>query len=40
MAPEVVRARYARLPDFQRLRAQLDPTNKLGNEFVDRYLGD
>jgi xylitol oxidase len=40
MAPEVVRARYERLPDFQRLRAQLDPTNKLGNEFVDRYLGD
>ncbi|MDX6231537.1 MAG: alditol oxidase [Nocardioidaceae bacterium] len=40
MAPEVVRARYERLPDFQRLRGQLDPRNKLGNEFVDRYLGD
>jgi xylitol oxidase len=40
MAPEVVRAHYERLPDFQQLRGQLDPTNKLGNEFVDRYLGD
>jgi xylitol oxidase len=40
MAPEVVRERYERLPDFQQLRGQLDPTNKLGNEFVDRYLGD
>jgi alditol oxidase len=39
VAPEVVRERYERLPDFQRLRGQLDPTNKLGNEFVDRYLG-
>jgi len=39
MAPEVVRERYERLPDFQQLRGQLDPTNKLGNEFVDRYLG-
>jgi hypothetical protein len=35
-----VAERYERLPDFQRLRRQLDPTNKLGNEFVDRYLGD
>jgi xylitol oxidase len=39
LPPEVVRERYARLPDFQRLRARLDPTNKLGNDFVDRYLG-
>jgi xylitol oxidase len=39
VAPEVVRERYERLPDFQRLRGQLDPTNKLGNDFVDRYLG-
>ena len=38
--PEAVAERYERLPDFQRLRRQLDPTNKLGNEFVDRYLGD
>jgi alditol oxidase len=37
---EVVRAEYERLPDFQRLRGQLDPMNKLGNEFVDRYVGD
>jgi alditol oxidase len=40
MAPEVVRERYENLVDFQRLRAALDPTNKLGNGFVDRYLGD
>jgi xylitol oxidase len=40
LTPEVVRERYERLPDFQQLRGQLDPTNKLGNEFVDRYLGD
>jgi alditol oxidase len=38
--PEIVRGRYAGLPDFQRLRRQFDPANKLGNEFVDRYLGD
>jgi xylitol oxidase len=40
IAPEVVRERYERLADFQRLRRRLDPSNKLGNEFVDRYLGD
>jgi xylitol oxidase len=39
VAPEAVRERYERLADFQRLREALDPTNKLGNEFVDRYLG-
>jgi xylitol oxidase len=39
LEPDVVRERYQRLPDFQRLRGELDPTNKLGNEFVDRYLG-
>ena len=39
-APEVVRERYPRLPDFQRLRRAFDPANKLGNAFVDRYLGD
>jgi xylitol oxidase len=38
--PEVVRERYARLADFQRLRRAFDPMNKLGNEFVDRYLGE
>jgi alditol oxidase len=40
LPPEVVAARYERLADFQRLRKQHDPTNKLGNDFVDRYLGD
>jgi alditol oxidase len=39
LLPAVVQPRYARLPDFQRLRGRFDPTNKLGNEFVDRYLG-
>jgi xylitol oxidase len=39
-APEEVRERYPRLPDFQRLRRAFDPANKLGNELVDRYLGD
>lgn len=39
LTPDVVRSRYERLADFQRLRGALDPTNKLGNEFVDRYLG-
>jgi alditol oxidase len=40
VAPEAVRERYERLADFQRLRGHIDPTNKLGNDFVDRYLGD
>ena len=39
MAPEVVRARYRRLGDFQALRRSLDPTNRFGNRMVDRYLG-
>ncbi len=34
-----VRAQYQRLPDFQRLRDELDPDRKFGNELVDRYLG-
>jgi alditol oxidase len=39
ITPEVVRDRYELLPDFQQLRRRLDPANKLGNEFVDRFLG-
>jgi xylitol oxidase len=39
MQPAAVRELYARLPDFQRLRGQLDPANKFGNDFVDRHLG-
>ena len=39
VAPERVRALYPRLGDFQSLRHELDPANKLGNELVDRYLG-
>ena len=30
---------YPQLPAFRRLRERLDPMNKLGNAFVDRYLG-
>jgi alditol oxidase len=36
--PDVVSGRYERLPDFQRLRRRYDPTGKLGNELVDRYV--
>lgn len=37
-APDVVRGLYPRSEDFRRLRGELDPTGKLGNELVDRYL--
>jgi xylitol oxidase len=40
ITPEVVRDRYELLPEFQQLRRRLDPANKLGNEFVDRFLGE
>jgi xylitol oxidase len=36
--PAAVRARYERAPDFQRLRHRYDPTGKLGNDLLDRYL--
>jgi xylitol oxidase len=39
LAPEHVRARYPRIGDFQELRRELDPTNRFGNDMVDRYLG-
>ena len=38
-APDDVASLYPRLPDFQRLRSDLDPGNRLGNPMVDRYLG-
>jgi xylitol oxidase len=36
--PAVVRSLYPRLPDFQDLRARLDPDGVFANAFVDRYL--
>jgi xylitol oxidase len=39
MAPELVRSRYERLPDFIGLARSLDPHGKLRNAFVRRYLG-
>ncbi len=38
--PGGVRAAYPRLDDFRTLRRELDPTNRFGNVFVDRYVGD
>jgi alditol oxidase len=39
-SPDVVSSLYDRLPDFQRLRHDLDPTGKFSNDLVDRYLGE
>jgi alditol oxidase len=39
-SPHVVSGLYGRLPDFQRLRQDLDPTGKFGNDLVSRYLGE
>ncbi|HYN97589.1 MAG TPA: D-arabinono-1,4-lactone oxidase [Pilimelia sp.] len=36
--PAVVRAQYDRLPDFARLRGEVDPDGVCRNEFVDRYV--
>ena len=36
--PAVVGGLYQRLPDFQRLRSELDPAGKFGNELVDSYV--
>ncbi len=35
---EVVRSRYARLPDFQALVREFDPAGKFTNDFLGRYL--
>lgn len=37
--PATVAARYPKLPDFRRLRQDLDPAGKFGNPLVDSYLG-
>ena len=36
--PAVVRSLYPRLPEFEALRARLDPAGVFANAFVDRYL--
>jgi alditol oxidase len=38
-APEDLRSRYERLPDFLGLMRRLDPSGKFGNAYTDRYLG-
>jgi alditol oxidase len=38
-APEDLRARYERLPDFLALRRRLDPAGTFRNSYTDRYLG-
>jgi xylitol oxidase len=40
MSPERVRSLYERLPDFQRLLTDYDPTGKFRNEFIDELLFD
>ena len=37
-APEVLRARYERLPDFLALMRRLDPSGKFRNAYTTRYL--
>ena len=37
-APEALRARYERLPDFLTLMRRLDPSGKFGNAYTTRYL--
>jgi xylitol oxidase len=38
-APEDLRARYERLPDFVDLMRRFDPSGKFRNAYTDRYLG-
>jgi alditol oxidase len=38
-APEDLRARYQRLPDFLGLMRRLDPSGKFRNAYTDRHLG-
>ncbi|HIY25211.1 MAG TPA: FAD-binding protein, partial [Candidatus Brachybacterium merdigallinarum] len=39
-APETVRARFPRLPDFLALRDRLDPGRKFTNRFIEGLLGE
>jgi alditol oxidase len=36
-SPQVVRARYERLPDFEQLLRRYDPAGKFRNDFIDWY---
>ena len=38
-APDALDALYPRLPDFRRLRDEVDPEDVCGNRFLDRVLG-
>lgn len=38
MAPEKVRERFPRLPDFQRLARSLDPDGRCMNQFLQRFV--
>ena len=38
MDPDIVRSRYARMPDFSALASRFDPTGKFRNAFVDRFV--
>lgn len=38
MDPDIVRSRYARMPDFTALASRFDRTGKLRNAFVDRFV--
>ena len=40
MTPDELRSRYPRLPDFAAYARRLDPTGKLANEFLRRYVLD
>ena len=40
MDPDLVRAQYPRLEDFQALRDRLDPDRVFRNRYVDRLLGE
>ena len=38
MRPEVLRPRYPKLPEFRQLAAQLDPTGKFHNDYLEQYI--
>jgi xylitol oxidase len=39
MSPDVVRSRYPRIEDFQKLAGVLDPGGTFRNSFIERYIG-
>ncbi len=38
MRPEVLQARYPKLPEFHQLVAQIDPAGKFHNEYLEKYV--